>query len=266
MARDWGFRGLLFDVSFDWVGDLCFNPLHEHDNPDQDPQCLADAMRESREQLVRQFGPDDVVFSGECQWDVATEFQDLTWDWATIGDQGSVEDHIVTEAFDMAFPRAKSCTKCTTERNQINRVFASGRLIEMYLEEGTGRLGDYPELTAYLQTLLAFKRRFVDCLARREAYLRDMFISLTPAQGIVARTHRHRDQALVMVANVSKSPISVQFTLDLGQMLGSAKQKLEAWSRELKHLSTTVAALSATLALDIPAEDFVGVHITAARD
>ena len=65
-----------------------------------------------------------------------------------------------------------------------------------------------------------------------------------------------------MVANVSKSPISARITIDLGEMLGPAKHMLETWSRELRPLSNTVAARSATVAVDIPPEDFVGVHIT----
>jgi hypothetical protein len=262
MGREWDFRGFLFDVSFDWTGDLCFNPLHNHDCPDEDPQCLADALRQARQQLIGQFSPDDVVISGECQWDVATGFQDLTWDWATLGDRGSVERHVVTEAFDMAFPRSKSCTKCTTDRNQINRVFVSGRLIEMYLEEGVGRLGDYPQLTEYLGTLSAFKKRFQLCLAHRDSYLRDLFIGLEPGDAALAHVHRHGDQALVMIANMSRERIHSRLTINLSELLGAGRHGIGTWSRTLENLSTQEADGEAVVDLTIPAEDFVGVHLT----
>jgi hypothetical protein len=184
---------------------------------------------------------------------VISQFQDLTWDWGVVN---------IEEAFDMAFPRSKTCTKCTGERNQLNTVFASGRLIDLYMEEGAARLGKHPQLTAYFQTLAAFKKKFANCLARRDAYLRDLFVELEPSHATTsARVHRHGDEALVMIVNTAAQGLALRAKIDLNGLLGAGKCRIESWSRTGERVSASESENTAVVDLKIPPEDFVGVHV-----
>jgi hypothetical protein len=55
--------------------------------------------------------------------------------------------------------------------------------------------------------------------------------------------------------------VSLDLTLDLQAMLGRGQKLVTIWSRTLQELGHTSAADHVTLHLDIPAEDFVALHI-----
>lgn len=253
LPRRWGFHGIFFDQSMAVAGGLCFNPLHTHPVP-AEGALVSEVLDETRRSFAARF-PDAVV-TGEGQWDVATQWMDYTWDWAEF--KAAAEE---MAPFHMAFPKARTCAKAADDRSVINRIFAAGYWIDLYLEDGGARLRDYPELAAYLATLAKFKKRFVDFLGRRDAYLHDMFVQAQPAAGVWARVHRSGNEALVMLTHANGKAAECDVTLDVQGILGRAGQQATLWSRELKELSALPATDRTKLRVRIPAEDFVAIHL-----
>ena len=258
-VEQWGLRGIIFDqavVTVNNTSGLCFNPRHAH-SPDGQWQCLTDALVGTKEYLRRQFG-DEAVLAGESLWDLSTEWTDYTSDWATIGNEELAPFH-------MAFPRARQSIKCMGQKPMINRVFTAGYWIELYLEEGAARLGSYPELTAYLKTLAAFKKRFGRFFNQRDAYLHDMYVRATPGRGVWARVHRSGDEALVLVAQRDGRPEAIDLTVSAGDILGGGRHRAILYSRTLQRLRAVPETGSEIRArIDLPVDDFVAIHLTAA--
>ena len=67
--------------------------------------------------------------------------------------------------------------KVNDQKTLINRVFTAGYWLDMMLEDGIGRLRDYPELMEYPESLSRFKRRFLQFFEKRDAYLHDMQVT-----------------------------------------------------------------------------------------
>jgi hypothetical protein len=209
-----------------------------------------------RERLVERIG-DDVTISGEGQWDVATEWMSFTWDWLQFKDED-------VAPFQMAFPRARQAFKCTDKNTLINRLFTAGYWLDVYLEEGGGRLKDYPELTDYLKSLAAFKKQFVQSMGRRDTYLYDLYVQATPDDddGAWVRVHRSGKEALILATHRDGAAASWDLEIDLKGILGEGEKKVEVWSRTLEKLSSRSARDQVRIRLDIPAEDFVAVHVS----
>ncbi|MHB9038442.1 MAG: hypothetical protein ACYC64_17460 [Armatimonadota bacterium] len=255
LGSKWGCHGMLFDVSCTFGWGLCFNPLHSH-RPDEEMTCLNEVLSKTRSLLQERFGSDAVVV-GEGQWDAATQWADYTWDWVPFKGEEFAP-------FTMAFPRARRCCKCSDDKSLINKIFASGYWLDLYLEDGGARLGDYPELTDYLASLARFKMRFVNTLGKRDAYLHDLYVKADSVDGVWVRTHRNGSEALIMVTHEEGKTFSTDLTIDLKSMLGEGKKSVEVWTRDLQMKTSISATDSATLQLEVPSEDFVAVHITAA--
>jgi hypothetical protein len=245
----WDYHGFMFDQSSPG-GDLCFNPRHTHP-PDAMGDLLADVLQTSRRDLGNRF-PDAVV-SGESQWDHATQWMDLTWEWTEFR-----SDSEGMAPFHMAFPRAHFCAKTSGKRSLINRIFVSGYLLDMYLEDGGGRMGAYPELSSYLATLAAFKKQFLVFFSQRDAYLHNMFVKVQPDQNAWVRVHRSGNEALVLATTADGSEADFDLALDVQNILGHPARSLTVWSRELASLTTTDQA---RLRVHVPREDFVGIHV-----
>jgi len=260
IGEKWGVHGLLFDISCAVEWGLCFNPLHGH-RPDEEVECLREVLSKTRSLLQERHG-EDALLIGEGQWDVATQWLDYTWDWDPLS--GPWTESFAP--FHMAFPRARRCCKTADDKALINRIFVSGYLIDLYLEEGGGRLGDYPELSAYFASLARFKKRFVEPLARRDTYLHDMFIeSGAPEAGIWARTHRRGDEALILITQKDGRATSVNLSVNAEGILGKGAKTVEVWARTLKKITRFSCGASFDLRLDIPEEDFIGAHLTLDR-
>jgi hypothetical protein len=251
LAGKWGYHGFFFDVSMP-VGGLCFNPLHKHHPAAQGDQ-LAEVLGGARRSLGARF-PDAVV-TGEGQWDVATEWMDFTWDWAQFTEAEEMAP------FHMAFPKARYCAKTNEERALINRIFASGNWLDLYLEDGGGRLRDYPALAGYLGSLAEFKKHFVNFFSRRDAYLHNMFVKVEPANKPWIRVHRSGNEALVMVTQAAGKAADFDITLDVRGILGRKGESATTWSRGLKKLASVPAGDEARLQVHVPAEDFVAIHL-----
>jgi len=252
----WGLRGVMFDQSVITVNNtagLCFNPLHAH-RPDGQFQCLTDALIATKAYFRQHFG-DEAVLAGESLWDLCTEWVDYTSDWEHIGDEHMAPFH-------MAFPRARQSIKCMGQRAMLNRIFTAGYWIELYMEEGAARLGNYPELSAYLKTLAAFKKRFTRFFNQRDAYLHEMYVETAPAEGAWVRVHRCGDEALILATHRDGQKTALQLTLDVAGMLGAGERRAQVWSRTLRELGNGVGRETICVPLDIPAEDFVAVHIS----
>jgi hypothetical protein len=261
MVNTWGLRGVIFDqavVTVHNTSGLCFNPRHMH-HPDGQWQCLTDALIGTKEDLQRQFG-NEAVLAGESLWDLATEWTDYTSDWAMIADEPLAPFH-------MAFPRARQSIKCMGQKAMLNRIFTGGYWIELYLQEGGARLRDYPELTRYLQSLWEFKRRFARFFNRRDAYLHDMYVHVRPAEGAWVRVHRSGDEALVLVTERDGHPAALDLAVAAQGILGAGKHRAVVYSRTLEQRGTLSSddADKITTHLDVPAEDFVALHITRAE-
>jgi hypothetical protein len=257
MVDTWGLRGVMFDqatVTIHNTSGLCFNPRHPH-APDGQWQCLTDALIGTKKYLRDQFG-NEAVLAGESLWDLATEWTDYTSDWAMIGDEPLAPFH-------MAFPRARQSIKCLGQRMMLNRVFTGGYWIELYLEEGAGRLRDYPDLSAYLQSLAEFKKHFSRFFNKRDAYLHNLFAQATPTDGAWVRVHRSGDEALVLVTHRDGRAENLELTLDARAILGDGPHRAVIYSRTLEQRgsrSDNSGKITANIA--IPAEDFVALHLT----
>jgi hypothetical protein len=257
MADTWGVRGTIFDQSLITVHNtsgLCFNPRHAH-RPDGQWQCLTDVLIKTKEYFHHRFG-NEAVLIGESMWDLATEWTDYTSDWTTIGDDQLAPFH-------MAFPRARQSIKCTGQRYMLNRIFTGGYWIELYLEEGAGRLRDHPELAAYLQSLSSFKKRFTRFFNQRDAYLHDLYVEATPKEGAWIRVHRSGNEALVLVTQRDGAAAKLRLVIDPRAILGNDHCRAVMYSRDLRPLGTLSAEggkLSAVV--DVPKDDFVALHLT----
>lgn len=252
MSEKWGCHGLFFDISCPiWWG-LCFNPLHDH-RPDGELTCLDAVLSKTRSLLQAKYG-DDAVVIGEGLWDAATEWMDYTWDWVPFRGEEFAP-------FTMAFPRARRCCKCADDKSLINKIFASGYWLDLYLEDGGARLGNCPELAEYLASLARFKKHFVNILGKREAYLHDMHVKAKPADGVWARVHTRGSEALIIVTHADGKRLSTDLALDLESIVGKGRMTVEVWTRDLKIRRSTQATKSATVHLEAPAEDFVAVHV-----
>jgi len=252
VSEEWGCRGLMFDQSMECGEALCFNPHHGH-RPDETITILAETLAEARRRLAEKFG-DEAVLSGEVQWDASTEWMNYTWDWFCL------EADEFMAPFFMAFPRARQCLKCTDYRPQINRIFASGYWLDIYLEEGGARLGDWPELTAYLASLAVFKQRFSPFFNRRDFYLYTLGTRCSN-EGVWARAHRCGDETLVLACQAEGHAVDVDLELDPAILIGRADARLTVWSRTLEKLDARDAAGPCQVKLTIPAEDFVALHV-----
>jgi hypothetical protein len=254
-VETWGLRGVVFDqavVTTHNTAGLCFNPLHTHP-PDGQQQCMTDALIATKDHFRQHFG-DEAVLAGESLWDLCTEWMDYTSDWAHIGDE-----HLAP--FHMAFPRARQSIKCMGQKAMLNRIFTAGYWIELYMEEGAARLSNYPELTAYLQTLAAFKKRFSRFFNQRDVYLHDMYVQAKPAEGAWVRVHRSGNETLVLATHKDGAPTSLELKLDVAGILGAGRRRAQVWSRALQSLGETSGSGEITLRLDIPADDFVAIHL-----
>ena len=235
---------------------LCFNPRHAH-RPDGQWQCLTDALIGSKDYLRQQFG-DEAVLAGESLWDLATEWTDYTSDWAMIGDEPLAPFH-------MAFPRARQSIKCMGQRFMLNRIFTSGYWIELYLQEGAGRLRDHPELNTYLQSLGNFKKHFSRFFNRRDAYLHDMYVQVSPAEGAWVRVHRSGNEALILITQRDGHSAALDLTVDAAGILGDGQYTGTVYSRTLGERGTLVDKTGKLTAhVEVPAEDFVALHLTRA--
>jgi hypothetical protein len=252
----WGLRGVVFDqatVTIHNTSGLCFNPRHSH-APDGQWQCLTDALMDTKRYLRDQFGP-EAVLAGESLWDLATEWTDYTSDWAMIGDEPLAPFH-------MAFPRARQSIKCLDQRAMLNRIFTGGYWIELYLEEGAGRLRDYPELSAYLNSLAEFKKHFSHFFNKRDAYLHNLFTQATPADGAWVRVHRSGNEALVLVTHRDGRAEKLELTMDTRAILGDGPHRAVIYSRTLEQRgSRSDDSGKITANIDIPAEDFIALHL-----
>lgn len=249
LQTQWAYHGFMFDQSMPGPG-LCFNARHNHP-PDAEGVLLADVLQTSRQELGRRY-PDAIV-SGESQWDHTTQWMDLTWEWTEFR-----ADSEEMAPFHMAFPRARFCAKTNDKRSLINRIFASGNLLDVYLEDGGGRLGAYPELTNYLTTLAAFKKNFLMFFSRRDAYLHNMYVKVQPDQNAWVRVHRSGNEALVMATMANGAEADLDLALDVQGILGHPAKRLTVWSRDLKRLTTTDQT---KIKVHVPREDFVAIHV-----
>jgi hypothetical protein len=247
------FHGILFDISQPSVLGPCYNPQHNH-RPDGEGDHTLEVVAKTKKILVQRFG-DQGTFTGECQWDAATQYMDYTWDWLRLGD---VEK---TAPFYMAFPHARRCYKCDDHKSLINRIFTSGYWLDAYIKDGGARLGDYPELTQYFRSLAAFKEHFVKCLSQRDTYFYDMYVQIEGGKNAWVRTHRSGDQALIMVTEADGNDASYKLTIDVEKILGAGERKVEIWTRTLKKLSSQTANGNVTLQVNVPKEDFMAIHL-----
>ncbi|MBI3942350.1 MAG: hypothetical protein HY326_05000 [Chloroflexi bacterium] len=261
MAETWDMHGLMFDQScsvrdgMNFNG-LCFNPLHAH-RPDEEGQYLADILFETRRWLAEQF-PDAVV-AGEGQWDHTTQWMDYTWEWLTFDEEEIAPFH-------MAFPRARTCIKCSHQRSLINRIFTAGYWLEFYLEDGMGRLADYPELAAYLRSLADFKAHFLPLFSRRDFYLYNLHTQVTnmstgDPENAWVRVHRSGQEALILVTHKQGKETRLDLEVDLAAILGPGHHRVTVWSRTLQPLASSIASNQMALTVEVPAEDFIGIHI-----
>lgn len=259
MVETWGLSGVMFDqatITVHKTSGLCFNPRHSH-RPDGQWQSLTDALIGTKEYLRGRFG-DEAILADESLWDLATEWTDYTSDWATIGDE-----HLAP--FHMAFPRARQSIKCMGQKAMLNRIFTSGYWIELYLEEGAARLRDYPDLTAYLQSLAEFKKRFARFFNRRDTYLHDMYVEARPAEGAWVRIHHSGNEALVLVTQRDGRATKLDLTLDTRAILGTGPHRVVIYSRTLEERGSRSDDSGKIIAqIDVPAEDFVALHLTPA--
>lgn len=259
VSDEWGCHGLMFDQSSECGPiNICFNPLHDH-RPDQTTILFNRAMLEARKRLEDKFG-NEAVISGEGQWDAATEWMDFTWTWTCFGDTEPAAP------FFMAFPRVRACFKCTDHIPQINRVFTCGYWVDINLEDGAARLGDYPELTRYLASLAAFKQQFSPFFNRRDFYLHTIGTDCPSDDRIWIRSHRVGNEALVMVTDADGNDKDVEIELDIEQLIGSDNATLTVWSRKLEELESRDVGAKALLRVAIPPEDFVGIHVEGTRN
>lgn len=251
----WGYAGLMFDQSLE-CNYICFNPLHDH-RPDQITTILSEVMAETRRRLAARCGT-AAALSGEAQWDAATEWMDFTWEWTCFDTREELAP------FTMAFPRARQCLKCTDYLPQILRIFIGGYWLDLWLEEGEGRLPDYPELARFLPTLATFKARFSRFFNQRDAYLHTLGTACADAN-VWVRGHRSGDEVLVLAADADGAEKTVEVTLDVRELLGGARGRYTVWSRSLERLAEGDASEKVHLMLNIPSMDFVAVHLAAIR-
>jgi len=259
MVDTWGLRGVIFDqatITVHNTSGLCFNPRHAH-RPDGQWQCLTDALIDTKKYFRERFGG-EAVLAGESLWDLATEWTDYTSDWAMIGDEALAPFH-------MAFPRVRQSIKCMGQKAMLNRIFTGGYWIELYMEEGAARLRDYPELTTYLQSLAEFKKHFSRFFNQRDAYLHDMYVQAKPAQGAWVRVHRSGNEALILVTQRDGRPAALDLTVDAREILGDGQYRTKIYSRTLQERGTLSSnAGKITAKIDVPAEDFIALHLTRA--
>jgi hypothetical protein len=253
--QDWGIRGILFDQSCSLDGGLCFNPLHDH-RPDGEMECLENVLSRTKARLQEAYGG-DAILAGEGLYDAATQWADYTWDWAPL--EGEWNESFAP--FHMAFPRARRCCKVADDKSLINKIFVSGYLFDLYLEDGQARLGNYPKLAAYFRSIANFKERFVKYLSQRDSYLHDMPVKSDPNDGVWARVHRSGNEALILVTHEAGKKLSSDLTIDIEGLHGKGRKTVEVWSRTLEMQNTVSAEGSCRLHLSIPEEDFVGIRI-----
>lgn len=258
VADEWGCTGLIFDESFPCFTP-CFNPLHEH-GPAGGSQELNEVLAEAKRRLAARFGKDAII-SGEGQWDSATEWMDMTWDWICF------ESDEPMAPFHMAFPRARACMKCTDDIPQINRIFTAGNWLDVLLEGGLGRLGDYPELTRHLASLAQFKARFSPFFNQRDVYLHTLGTRNLGSKPMWLRAHRSGGSALVMAASPDgQARQNAEVELNVPELLGAdVKAALTVWTRKLEQSSSQTADGLVKLPLSIGPNDFVAIHVEPAK-
>ncbi len=252
LIATWEYTGLMFDQSLE-CNYICCNPLHDH-RPDAITTQLSEVMAETRRRLAARYGG-EAALSGEAQWDAATEWMDFTWEWTCF------ETQEVSAPFTMAFPRARQALKCTDYRPQIVRIFIAGHWLDLWLEEGQGRLTEYPELSRFFASLAAFKERFSRFFNQRDAYLHTLGTAC-PDASVWLRGHRSGAETLVLAADADGAAKMITATLDVPTLLGCRQAHYTIWSRTLTQLGEGEATGSVTLTLDLPAEDFVAIHLT----
>ena len=252
ISEEWGYTGLMFDQSFECVP-LCFNPLHAH-RPGERLQLLNQVLAEAKRRLTARFGA-EAVLSGEGQWDAATEWMNMTWDWFVF------EADEPMAPFHMAFPRARQCMKCSDHLPQINRIFTAGYWLDLYLEEGSARLGDYPDLTKYLASLAAFKARFSRFFNERDFYLHTTGTRVLTEKPLWVRGHRSGNETLVLATSPEGEAQAAEIELTLPELIGSDSAMLTVWTRTLVRQEPLVSSSPARVRLTIPANDFAAVHV-----
>jgi hypothetical protein len=257
LITEWSYRGIMFDESFPLANfGLCFNELHDHSSR-QNSDELITVLRQTKRLLLERWGP-DAVFSGEGVWDTATEWQDFSWGWDGLGDDEQ------SAAFHMAFPRARACKKAADDVSLVNRIFICGYWLDLYLEEGGGRLGDYPALTTHLARLADFKRQFSRFFNARDEYLHTMFVEAQPSEGLWHRAHRSGAEALVLVADAHGREREVTLSVDTSRLVAPKPVTLTMWTLGLRQESTVTVTGMATLHLRVPEGEFIAIHAAEA--
>jgi len=247
----WGYSGYMFDCSC-VPFHLCFNSLHSHDVDKPNDEMLA-IFKETRAYLVDEDGQ-RAVMSGEGLLDAYTEVMDYTWVWHRFLD----EDYA---PFHMAFPRSRECMKVNDRKTLINRVFTAGYWLDMFLEDGIGRLSEYPQLMEYLKSLARFKERFLDFFAERDTYLHDMHVTCHNCENAWIRVHRSKDQALVMFTTHDGEPARISAIVDVERILGPGDATGVLLSRELESLGEVCCVALTDVEVDVLPEDFVALHL-----
>jgi hypothetical protein len=128
-------------------------------------------------------------------------------------------------------------------------------------EDGGARMGSYPELSAYLASLGAFKKHFLKFFSQRDAYLHNMFAkaeAVGNAETAWVRVHRSGDEALVLVTDAHGAETKLDLALDMQNILGRPAKSVKVWSRTLECLTTT---RETRINVHIPREDLVAIHV-----
>jgi hypothetical protein len=248
LVRDWDADGLMFDQSFS-TGELCFNPLHDH-KPSDYLKNLELVLREIKFLITR--SKKDGLLGGEGHWDKSTEWMNFTWDWYEMTPEEPAAP------FHMAFPQARTMIKCSTDISHINRLFTAGYQLDLYLEEGSGRLSSYPELSEYLQSLFRFKSRFRRFFDSREEYLYTEHIHCSRTSAWY-RSHKHGDEFLVLITARDGSADRFNLEIDVEAMTGKRHVRIEEWSRELRLLHTASYSAHAELTVEVGHNDFTAL-------
>ena len=86
-----------------------------------------------------------------------------------------------------------------------------------------------------------------------------------PAEGAWVRVHRSGNEALVLVTQRDGRPEALDLTVDARGILGDGAYRAVMYSRNLEKRGTLSGdAGRITAHVDVPAEDFVSLHLTRA--
>src|SRR6185436_14391291 len=107
-----------------------------------------------------------------------------------------------------------------------------------------------------------FKKHFSRFFNKRDAYLHNLCAQAIPADGAWVRVHRSGDEALVLVTHRDGRAEKFELTLDARAILGDGPHRAVIYSRTLEQRgSRSDDSGKITANIDIPAEDFVALHL-----